>query len=199
MGQEVAELLAGDAIEVARRLLGARLVRVIGGERRSGLIVETEAYRMGDPAAHCYRGETPRTRSMFGPPGLAYVFFTYGSCYCVNVVCEPAGCGAAVLLRALEPVEGLAAMASARGRDRDLLNGPGRICQALGIDRAFDGVDLLSSGELFLEAGPGFAESEVAQTCRIGISVGQDLPWRFAVAGNRHVSRPVKRVSNGAA
>jgi len=199
MGQEVAELLGGDAIEVARRLLGARLVRMEGGERRSGRIVETEAYRAGDPAAHCYRGQTPRTRSMFGPPGLAYVFFTYGSCYCVNVVCEPAGCGAAVLLRALEPVEGLEAMAAARGRDRDLLNGPGRICQALGIDRALDGVDLLTSRELFLEPGEAVADRDVVQTVRIGISVGQELPWRFAVAGNRHVSKRLRGAGDGAA
>lgn len=194
------ETLRGDALDVARRLLGARLVRVTGGVRRSGRIVETEAYRADDPAAHSFRGQTPRNRSMFGSPGLAYVYFTYGSCFCVNVVCEPEGVGAAVLMRALEPEEGLDAMAAARGRDRDLTNGPGRLCQALGIDRELDGVDLLAGELLFLEAGEPVPESLVARTPRIGISRAQDLPWRFALRNNRHVSRAVspRAIDHGA-
>ncbi len=184
--------LQGDAVEVARRLLGARLVRVVGGERRSGRIVETEAYRPGDPAAHSFRGETPRNRSMFGRPGLAYVYFSYGSCFCVNVVCEAEGIGAAVLLRALEPEEGLVAMTQARKRDRDVANGPGRLCQALEIDRALDGADLLASEDLFLEAGDPWPDALVARTPRIGISRGQELPWRFVVLNSPHVSRPVR-------
>ncbi len=193
------EALHGDAVAVARRLLGAVLVRVVGGERRTGRIVETEAYRPGDPASHAYRGETPRNRSMFGPPGLAYVYFTYGSCYCVNVVCEPSGVGAAVLVRALEPEEGHVAMAAARGRERDLTSGPGRLCQALAIDRTLDGLDLLTSADLFLEAGEPVADDRIAATPRIGISQARELPWRFAIAGNPHVSRPVKRAPHGVA
>jgi DNA-3-methyladenine glycosylase len=193
------EALRGDALDVARRLLGARLVRVVGGERRAGRIVETEAYRPDDPASHAFRGQTPRNRSMFGPPGLAYVYFTYGSCFCVNVVCEPAGVGAAVLLRALEPEEGLEAMIGARGRERDLASGPGRLCQALAIDRAQDGLDLLGSQELFLEAGEPVPDERVARTPRIGISQARELPWRFAIAGNPHLSRPAKAAPSGVA
>lgn len=190
--------LQGDAVSVARRLLGARLVRIVDGERRSGIIVETEAYRQGDPAAHCHRGRTARNRSMFGRPGLAYVYFTYGSWFCMNVVCEPEGFGAGVLLRALEPEEGLEAMAAARGSDRDLANGPGRLCQALAIDLNLDGVDLLAGGELFLEAGTPVPDSRVAQTPRIGISQARELPWRFAMVDNPHVSRPVRGARRGA-
>jgi len=176
-------------VAVARNLLGARLVRVIGEERRSGRIVETEAYRPGDPASHAFRGETSRNRSMFGRPGLAYVYFTYGSCHCVNVVCEPEGVGAAVLIRALAPEEGAAGMARARGRESDLASGPGRLCQALEIDRRLDGVDLLASDVLYLAAGDPVRDSQVASTPRIGISRARDLPWRFAVAGDPHLSR----------
>lgn len=183
---------------VARQLLGMRLVRVVGGVRLAGRIVETEAYRQGDPAAHCNRGLTPRNRSMFGRPGLAYVYFTYGSCFCMNVVCEPEGAGAGVLLRALEPEEGLEAMAAARGRERDLASGPGRLCQAMNIDRALDGVDLLAGGELFLEAGEPVPDPLVARTPRIGISRAQDRPWRFAVVDNPHVSRPIWKARHGA-
>ncbi|MBI6546458.1 MAG: DNA-3-methyladenine glycosylase [Cyanobacteria bacterium NC_groundwater_1444_Ag_S-0.65um_54_12] len=184
--------LEGDACAVACRLLGARLVRVTEQGVRSGFIVETEAYRQGDPASHSCRGTTPRNHSMFERPGIAYVYFTYGNHFCLNVVCEPPGIGAAVLLRALEPELGKAEMASARGgRERDLTNGPGRLCQALSIDRTLDGTDLLSSDELFLAAGPVIPQDAIVATTRIGISQGQDRPWRFLLPANPWVSRPL--------
>ena len=187
-----AAALIGDVCAVARRLLGVRLVRVQGQCVRSGIIVETEAYHQSDPASHSHRGPTPRNRVMFDRPGLAYVYYIYGKNYCMNVVCEPAGIGAAVLIRALEPELGRDAMARSRGRSDALTSGPGRLCQALEIDRQHDGTDLLAASDLFLARGVSFPDAAVVRTPRIGISQATDLNWRFAVADNPHVSRTVR-------
>jgi DNA-3-methyladenine glycosylase len=179
---------ARDSLDVAPDLLHKLFVH---GDR-AGRIVEVEAYRGGDdPGSHAYRGPTPRTRSMFGPPGHLYVYFTYGMHWCANVVCGSEGEASAVLLRALEPVHGLDAMQQVRGpvrRDRDLTNGPAKLCRAMGIDGTHDGADLTDA------AGPHLLDDGVAPvavpavTPRIGLRDGADLPWRWHVAGNRYVS-----------
>jgi DNA-3-methyladenine glycosylase len=133
---------------------------------------------------------------MFGRPGLAYVYFTYGCHHCFNVVCEPEGLAGAVLIRALEPLEGLEGMVAARGSDlklKNLTNGPGKLCQALGIDRSFYGIDLLSNPHLYLAQGIKIPANRVVQTTRIGISKAQEMPWRFYVADNPWVSVKLRR------
>jgi DNA-3-methyladenine glycosylase len=175
---------------VARDLLGARLVRVErGGSRTSGLIVEAEAYIGSDDlGCHARAGRTERNASMWGPAGRAYVYFTYGMHWCLNVVTEADGFPAAVLLRALLPVEGRAAMRRRRGPagDRDLTGGPARLCQALGIDRRFDGHDLCATeAHLFLETGVPIPELDVSKSPRVGLNrvpePWRSLPWRFLV------------------
>ena len=155
-----------------------------------GRIVEVEAYDAEDPAAHGFRGPTPRNASMFGPPGHAYVYRSYGIHWCLNLVCEEEGSAAAVLVRALEPTHGLDAMRARRGLDdaRLLAAGPGRLCQALAVTRAHDGLPLDAPPfELHAAAEP----AEVVSGPRIGISVAVDLPWRYAEAGSRWLSRPL--------
>ncbi len=177
-----------DSVELAPRLLNKLLVTADG---RAGRIIEVEAYRgEEDPASHAYRGVTGRNGSMFGPPGHLYVYLSYGVHWCANVVCGPVGQARAVLLRALEPVSGLDAMRSARWTgprvrdDRDLCRGPGRLCQALGIDRSFDGADLVGrSARLWMVDDGVDSPSEPVATARVGISVGTELPWRFMVDG----------------
>ncbi|MEO8476398.1 MAG: DNA-3-methyladenine glycosylase [Actinomycetota bacterium] len=179
------------AIEVAPELLGRVLVRRLpDGTRLAGRIVETEAYEPGDPASHGFRGPTPRNASMFGPPGHLYVYFTYGHHWMTNVVTRPRGQGSAVLLRALEPLEGLDAMASARGRDRvrDLCSGPGKLAQALGVDRSHDGEDLVRGTAIWLEAGEPVDLERIETGGRVGVSVGVEAPWRFVVSGDPFVS-----------
>jgi len=163
--------------------------------RTSGVIVETEAYRPEDPACHAYRGPTMRNRNIFGPPGIAYVYLSYGTHKLLNVVCEPEGVGSAVLIRALRPTEGQDLMEQRRGRARDLCNGPGRLTQALGVDLAYDGQDLTSSS-LTISDGGAPPESIVATT-RIGITRGTELPWRYLIDGDRHVSVPPKTTWRG--
>ncbi|MDQ4005508.1 MAG: DNA-3-methyladenine glycosylase [Actinomycetota bacterium] len=177
-----------DSIELARDLLGRLLVREAGGVRMVGRIVEAEAYRPDDPASHSFRGPTKRNATMFGGPGLAYVYISYGMHNCLNVT---AGGGAAVLLRALEPITGLEEMARRRGvADRRLLcAGPGRLCEALGVSLADDGSDLVTRGGMWIAAGSP-AES-VAVSRRIGITTAVEQPWRFLEADSRFVSRPV--------
>jgi DNA-3-methyladenine glycosylase len=156
-----------------------------------GRIVEVEAYDSEDPAAHGFRGRTPRNASMFGPPGHAYVYRSYGIHWCLNLVCEGEGSAAAVLLRALEPTHGLDAMRERRGLDdpRLLAAGPGRLCQALAVTREHDGLPLDAPPfELLAPEAP----SEVVAGTRIGISVAAELPWRYAEAGSRWLSRPVR-------
>jgi DNA-3-methyladenine glycosylase len=184
----------GAAAEVAPRLLGCILVHVLPDGVRAGRIVETEAYDQTDPASHSCRGETPRTRAMFGPGGVAYVYRSYGLHWCINVTTGPRGFGAAVLLRALEPLSGAQAMALARARGTGriilptlLCRGPGNLTQAMGIDGSHDGTDM-TRGPLYLCAGALTPAETWAAGPRIGISVAQDVPWRFYVAGNSHVS-----------
>jgi DNA-3-methyladenine glycosylase len=181
-----------DVHLVAADLLGKVLV---GPDGASGRIVEVEAYAgPDDPGSHGYRGETPRTRVMFGPPGHLYVYFSYGMHWCANVVCGPSGTCAAVLLRALAPLDGLPLMRARRPsarRDRDLCSGPAKLCQALGIDKAHDGADVVRGdrGVVLLDDGTP-PPREPVRTTRIGLSAGADLPWRLFVPGDPNVSRP---------
>jgi len=157
-----------------------------------GTIVEVEAYDHEDPAAHGYRGRTARNASMFGPPGHAYVYRSYGIHWCLNLVCEPEGVANAVLVRALEPTRGLDAMRERRGLDdvRLLCSGPGRLTQALAITREHDGLPL-DRPPFELRARP--APAAVVVGPRIGITRAVDLPWRYGLAGSRFVSRPFPR------
>jgi DNA-3-methyladenine glycosylase len=173
-------------VEVARALLGC----VVRHGDTAGTIVETEAYHQSEPACHAFAGLTPRTRPLFGPPGRAYVYRSYGIHACLNAVCEREGVGAAVLIRALEPLEGLDAMRERRGLERveDLCSGPGKLTQALGIGLDLDGSDLVG-GPIAFEPGP--PPVEIVTGTRIGITKAAELPWRFCVVGSRSVSRPL--------
>jgi DNA-3-methyladenine glycosylase len=173
--------------EVAPDLVGATLlVDGVGGN-----IVELEAYDHEDPAAHGYRGRTARNASMFGPPGHAYVYRSYGVHWCLNLVCEDEGVASAVLLRALEPTEGVETMRARRGLEdvRLLCAGPGRLCQALGVTRAHDGLPL---DEPPFRLDGREREVEIVTGPRVGISRAVDLPWRYALAGSRYLSRPLR-------
>jgi DNA-3-methyladenine glycosylase len=186
---------AGDTAAIAQKLLGCYLVRLSSAGAVIGRIVETEAYLHGDPAAHSYRGETERTRVMFGAPGHAYVYFIYGMHFCVNAVTGlPDRRGEAVLIRALEPVEGIALMMHRRRATklRDLCSGPGKLCQALDITRDLNGVSL-SNGLLQIWSAdtlPGSPENpEIVQTTRIGIQKAADLLLRLYLKDNLYISR----------
>ena len=174
-----------DAPAVAERLIGVTLL--VGGI--GGVIVETEAYDQHDAASHSFRGPTPRNAAMFGPPGHTYVYRSYGIHWCLNVVCREAGHGAGVLIRALEPTEGLEAMRERRGVDdaRLLCSGPGRLCQALGVTRVLDGLPLDALPVRLLAAT---AAAAVLRGPRIGLTKAADVPWRFGLAGSGFVSRP---------
>jgi DNA-3-methyladenine glycosylase len=181
-----------DVAAVARELLGKLLVRRLGGRVTVGRIVEAEAYlAAGDSASHSFRGQTPRNAAMFGPPGHAYVYAIH-SRWCLNVVTEPAGTPSAVLLRAVEPLAGVAAMQRRRGVEplRDLARGPARLCEAFAVDRALNGLDLTHGRSLWIAeaAEPPPANSEVLVTPRIGVTSAHELPLRFALAGNPFVS-----------
>lgn len=175
-------------LTVARKLLGQVLVRRSPQGHCAGIIVETEAYTQDDPACHGFRGKTKRNASMFGRPGLGYVYLIYGMHYCFNVVTDREGRGEAVLIRALEPLSGTALMEARRGmQDRKLLcSGPARLCQALDITTREDGIDLLEDS-IFILAGR--APEKLVQTTRVGINRGKDLPYRFYIDGNTFVSR----------
>ena len=182
------EFFARSVHEVATELIGATFfVDGVGGK-----IVELEAYHHEDPAAHGYRGRTAGNASMFGPPGHAYVYRSYGIHWCLNVVCEGEGEASAVLLRALEPVHGVETMRARRGLDdlRLLAAGPGRLCQALAVTREHDGLPL-DRPPFELRERP--AEPEILQAPRVGITRARELPWRFGVAGSRFLSRPLLR------
>jgi DNA-3-methyladenine glycosylase len=175
--------------DVAPDLVGVTLlVDGVGGP-----IVEVEAYDHEDPAAHGFRGKTPRNVSMFGPPGRAYVYRSYGIHWCLNFVCEPEGVASAVLIRALEPARGVEEMRERRGLEnpRVLCAGPGRLCQALGITREHDGLALDEPPFKLLARE---YEPELAVGPRIGITQAADQPWRYGVAGSRYLSRPIRRV-----
>src|SRR5579884_2225391 len=177
--------LSLPADEAAARLLGSRLLRRVNDRVIEGRIVETESYDQSDVASHSYRGQTARTKVMFGPAGYLYVYFTYGLHYCCNVVVGAEGHGAAVLIRALEPIKGQELMQAWRGGrpELELTNGPAKVCQALAIDKALNGHDL-SQQPLILKLGPMPKAEDVVQTTRIGISRAQDVPWRFYLKGN---------------
>lgn len=192
--------LADDPVAVAPLLLNKVLVVEAGSGphpgpqpgRRSGRIVEVEAYRADDPASHSYRGLTARTAVMFGPPGHLYVYRSYGLHWCANVVCGAVGEGAAVLLRALEPLDGRAAMYGSRPgirRDVDLCSGPGKLTQALGLSGVDNGVDLTDPGGVHLLDDGVAPPAAPAVSRRIGISVAVEVPWRWFVADSPHVSR----------
>lgn len=184
-----ASFYRAPTVEVARALIGKLLVHDSPEGRTAGRIVETEAYLFeGDPACHAARGETKRNRSMFGPAGTAYVYLIYGMHRCLNVVTAEPGVGEAVLIRALEPLEGVELMAARRGTEllRNLCSGPGKLVQAMGIDSEHDGVDLRRS-DLTVWEESGSEEPEVVVGPRVGISV--ELPLRFWVEGSRWVSR----------
>ena len=182
-------------MDLARFLNGKVLVHDLPEGRVAGCIVETEAYVVGDAAGHAYRGETPRNRSLFLERGHAYVYFIYGSWYCVNVSGETPGVGAGVLLRALEPLTGIETMRRLRGtqRELDLARGPGRLAQALGIDRREDGMDLCKPGPLWLGAFPG-PDVPIGRSVRIGLTREAHRALRFYVRGSPFVSGP-KRLS----
>ncbi len=181
---------ARPSTEVAPDLLGRVLVRLLpDGTRLAARLVETEAYEEGDPASHSFRGRTARTEVMFGPPGRLYVYFTYGMHFCMNVVTGRDGEGSAVLLRAARPLEGLQEMARRRGTDRPelLCAGPARLCQAFGVDRGMNGIDLVEGEAMWIEPGRRLAGAAVAGP-RVGIRHAVDRPWRFAVADDPFVS-----------
>jgi DNA-3-methyladenine glycosylase len=182
--------LDAPASEVAPLLLGAVLERTLGRRTLRARIVETEAYDQTDVASHSYRGQTPRTAVMFGPAGYLYVYFTYGMHYCCNVVVGPAGHGAAVLIRAVEPLEGEADMALRRHGQAGppLTNGPAKLCQALAIDRALSGHDLRRPPLRLIPGSPA-EPAAIVQTTRIGLSHGKDVPWRFYLRDNPYVSK----------
>jgi DNA-3-methyladenine glycosylase len=173
--------------EAAPELIGATLLfNGVGG-----VIVEVEAYHHTDPAAHSFNGPTARNAVMFGPPGFAYVYRSYGIHWCVNVVCEAAGSASAVLIRALQPTHGVAAMKRRRGMtdERLLCSGPGRLCEALGITRDHNGLPL-DRAPFELRARTGALDLAVGP--RIGISKAIDLPWRFGLKGSRYLSKPFR-------
>lgn len=192
-----------STLEIARQLLGKTLVVIPEGDEAgatAGIIVETEGY-VGpeDPACHAYVGRTRRNDIMWGPPGLAYVYFTYGNHWMINAVTGPDGYAAAALIRAVQPVLGVEAMRDRRGlhllkgkvEDRQLTNGPGKLCQAMGINGSYNGQPL-TGPRLYIVETPlslQLPPFEVVETTRIGISRGKDFPWRYYVKGNRYVSR----------
>ena len=180
-----------DTASLARYLIGKILVRELPEGTAGGRIVETEAYVVGDAAGHAYRGMTRRNRSLFLEHGHAYIYLAYGSSFLLNVSSETSGVGAGVLIRAIEPTDGITIMERNRGteRVRDLARGPGRLCAALGIDRGLDGIDLCQAGPLWL-GSDGRASGEIGQSKRIGITREADSLLRFYVRGNWFVSGP---------
>lgn len=188
-GQPLGPSFFGRSVhEVAPELIGATLL--FGGA--GGVIVEVEAYHHTDPAAHSYRGPTPRNQVMFGPPGHVYVYRSYGLHWCVNFVCEAEGSAAAVLIRALEPTAGLPAMRRRRGVDdeRRLCAGPGNVCAALGVTRDHNGLPLNRPPFIVLARA---AAPEIAVGVRIGITKAVDHPWRYGLKGSKFLSKPFPR------
>jgi DNA-3-methyladenine glycosylase len=188
-----ATFFARPVVDVARDMLGC----VVRHGPTAGVIVETEAYHHSEPACHAFVGVTARTHTLFGPPGRAYIYRSYGIHALLNAVCEPEGTGAAVLIRALEPLEGVEIMRERRGLERveDLCSGPGKLTQALGIELDLNGSDL-EAGPITIESAPaGWEDVEPVVGTRIGITKAAELPWRFCVAGSRSVSRPRPRIA----
>jgi DNA-3-methyladenine glycosylase len=177
-------------LPVARDLIGC----VVRHGECAGVIVETEAYHDSEPASHAFVGLTQRTKTLFGPPGRAYVYRSYGIHALLNAVCEPPGVGAAVLIRALEPTDGIELMRARRGLEslRALCSGPGKLTQALGIELVDNGVDLERGPVTISERPADWRDVGVTVDRRIGITKAVELPWRFTAAGSRFVSRPVR-------
>jgi DNA-3-methyladenine glycosylase len=180
-------------LEVASDLIGC----VVAHGSTEGVIVETEAYHDSEPACHAFAGLTARTATLFGPPGHAYVYRSYGVHALLNAVCENEGVGAAVLIRALAPVAGIAQMrrrrcanGNGRPREHDLCSGPGKLTQALGIRLSHNGGDLSAGPVTIGPRAEGWAKPATTVGTRVGITKAAELPWRFCAAGNRHVSRP---------
>jgi DNA-3-methyladenine glycosylase len=184
-----ADFFARPVVEVARDLVGCTLAH----GPTAGVIVETEAYHDSEPACHAYVGVTPRTATLFGPPAIAYVYRSYGIHALFNAVCEEEGVGAAVLVRALEPVEGLDLMRARRGLEREeaLCSGPGKLAQALGIGLELNGTSLVDGPIRILPRAGG--APALVEGPRIGITRAVELPWRFCAQGSPHVSRPWPR------
>jgi DNA-3-methyladenine glycosylase len=177
--------------KVAPELIGATLMVGQGSKVAGGIIVEVEAYHHTDPAAHSYRGPTDRNRVMFGPPGFLYVYRSYGIHWCMNFVCEEEGSASAVLIRALEPVEGLAAMRRRRDADdvRALCSGPGKVCEALGVTREHNGL-ALDRAPIAIYART--SKPGILVGPRIGITKAVDHPWRYGMKGSKFLSKPFK-------
>jgi DNA-3-methyladenine glycosylase len=175
-------------LEVARELVGC----IVTHGECSGTIVETEAYHDSEPACHAYAGLTARTETLFGPPGRAYVYRSYGVHALLNAVSEPAGVGAAVLIRALEPLCGVELMHARRGsvRERDLCSGPGKLTQALGIWLSDNGADLASGPIVISPRSDAHVDPEIVASRRVGITKAVELPWRFCLQGSRFLSAP---------
>jgi len=185
---------ARDVVQVAREILGKRLVRVTAEGATIGRIVEAEAYlARDDPANHAHRGQTRRNASMFGPPGHAYVYAIHAR-FCLNVVTEPVGVPSAVLVRAVEPLDGVELMRQRRGTSAplNLTRGPARLCEAFAIDYSLDGWDLTRGEELWVTVEPNSDPQpvQIATATRVGVTAAQDLPLRFFITGNPFVSRP---------
>jgi DNA-3-methyladenine glycosylase len=186
------DFYARPVVDVARALIGC----VVRHGETAGVIVETEAYHDSEPACHAFVGRTARTETLFGPPGHAYVYRSYGVHALLNAVAEPEGVGAAALIRALEPLEGLELMRAHRDLERaeDLCSGPGKLTQALGIGLERNGCNL-SSGPVLIEPPPAaWREPRVTVSTRVGITKAVELEWRFCAAGSRCVSRPWPRL-----
>lgn len=191
------DLVHTTAEAAAPRLLGCTISRTVAGQELRGTIVETEAYHQDDPASHTYRGRTRRNRSMFGPGGHAYVYFTYGMHYCFNIVTGRSGYGGAVLIRAVAPSRGIKVIQKNRGRnstpadriDSGLTNGPAKFTQAFAIDTKLDGHDL-TQPPLQLHPAPPVSTQDITRTTRIGIRANQNAKLRFYITGNPYVSRP---------
>jgi DNA-3-methyladenine glycosylase len=188
-----ADFYARPVPEVASELIGC----TVEHQGSSGVIVETEAYHESEPACHAFNGLTPRTEVLFGKAGLAYVYRSYGIHAMLNAVCEDEGVGAAVLIRALAPLDGIEQMRVRRGliggkpaRDGELCSGPGKLTQACGIWLDENGTSLSRGPVRIYERSAGWREPEIAVGTRIGITHAVELPWRFAAAGDRNVSRP---------
>lgn len=196
------DFYARGVVEVARELIGC----TVEHGPTSGLIVETEAYHQTEPACHAFVGLTPRTAPLFGAPGRAYVYRSYGIHALLNAVCEPKGIGAAVLIRALQPLKGIELMAERRRvglrrrdceevRDTELCSGPGKLTQSLEVELSENDTSLLHGPVRIHCRAPSWQEGPIVASPRIGITNAIDLPWRFSLAGNPHVSRPRPRAS----
>jgi DNA-3-methyladenine glycosylase len=183
-------LTTKDTLAAAQELLGKLVVHQVGAQLLSGYIVETEAYLPDDPASHCYRGPTPRTLAMFQQPGTIYTYRSYGVHTCFNIIASPQGVGGGVLIRALEPFQGVEIMKKNRGQSDliQLCNGPGKLTQALGLTLQHNGLNVVDA-DVWLEPGRNIAENQILATPRIGISKNKDARYRFIIKDSLFVSR----------